>query len=336
MKPSLAFVDNIFHQYTKSADFFRELISADFDITNYWDKTSQKGSRVSVEEINQHEYVIFWQRLNPISDLKKIKAKMIWVPMYDSLNPDYLFWKNLSFIPIKVICFSEYIYKKCLDFGIEAVYLKYWVKPVQNEVDFKQRSRTFFFWNRGAVTFNEIKKIINPNSIDKFILLSRPDPNYQAESISIKDIEKYKIEKIEMDFKQSKEDYLNLVKSAGIFIAPRKKEGIGLSFIEAMSLGLIVVSYNEGTMNEYIRHGVNGYLFDEHTKEPVNFSKAEELFVKNQNESANGFKNWEKDSKNIYEFVKSPCTKRKSFLRIFWLNIYNLKLWQFKIRNRFF
>ena len=45
---------------------------------------------------------------------------------------------------------------------------------------------------------------------------------------------------------------MKLVKYSDVFISPRKQEGIGMSFLEAMSLGKYIIAINDSTMNEYI------------------------------------------------------------------------------------
>lgn len=337
-KPTLAFVDNIFHQKTMSSDFFRDLLRPHFEIENYWDRTSQKGERVAVEEINKHNYVVFWQRLNPVTELGKITAKIIWVPMYDSISFDYLFWKNLAFLPIKVICFSKTIYSQCLKFGIESVYVKYYGKPEFINENLESRMRTVFLWQRGPITFQMVKKVIDPLFVENFIFLSRPDPNYTEEKISPSEKNLYKIKTVEMDFQTSKTEYLNLVRQSGIFIASRKKEGIGLGFIEAMAFGSVVVAYNDGTMNEYIKQGYNGYLFNEKTQTPLNFENIKEVVENSKKVAVEGYKQWLTDSEKIPEFVlnSEQYTRRNNRVAQFFMLLYKAKLWQFKLRSRYF
>lgn len=336
-KPTLAFVDNIFHQRTMSSDFFRELLAPHFEIVNFWDRTSERGPRIDTDTINRHEYVLFWQRLNPIAELEKITAKIIWVPMFDSISFDYLFWKNLSLLPIKVLCFSKVIYRQCQKFGIESVYAQYFIKPEWDDKDAPDRAKNLFFWNRGAVSFEMIKKIIDPGFLNTFIYLSRPDPNYKAENLTSEDKEKFKIQTVEMDFKESRTEYFNLVKKAGLFVAPRKKEGIGLSFIEALAYGSVVLAYNGGTMNEYIRHGYNGYLLDEKTKGVLDFSNISEVTKNSRKVTEEGYRKWLENESRVVDFIRTNVSPRgQGAARVLWKKLYALKLWQFKMRMRYF
>ena len=56
--------------------------------------------------------------------------------------------------------------------------------------------------------------------------------------------------------------YLKAMSECGVFVAPRRLEGIGLGFLEAMSMGKCVVANDAPTMNEYMANGENGVLGD--------------------------------------------------------------------------
>ena len=90
-----------------------------------------------------------------------------------------------------------------------------------------------------------------------------------------------------------------------IFIAPRYFEGIGWSFIEAMTKGMAVVAFNQPTMNEYIKNGVNGYLIDEKKTETIRFKDFFEIGQRARINCIVGYKKWQNQSKNIAGFIKS-------------------------------
>ena len=47
-----------------------------------------------------------------------------------------------------------------------------------------------------------------------------------------------------------------------------------MTFLEAMAMGLAVVAPDRPTMNEYIRHGVDGYLYDPRKPDMVDLDSA--------------------------------------------------------------
>jgi glycosyltransferase involved in cell wall biosynthesis len=53
-----------------------------------------------------------------------------------------------------------------------------------------------------------------------------------------------------------------LLKHAGCLLFPSEREGLALSLIEAMGMGLPVIAQPKSSMPELIKHGVNGTLHD--------------------------------------------------------------------------
>lgn len=51
-------------------------------------------------------------------------------------------------------------------------------------------------------------------------------------------------------------------KNSKIFVFPSRKEPLGLVGIEAIASGAILIASNTGGIKEYVKHGVNGYLFE--------------------------------------------------------------------------
>ena len=49
-KKRLAYVDYWSHKYTKSGDFLREILSEEFEITDFWWKPNEK---IPLDEINK-------------------------------------------------------------------------------------------------------------------------------------------------------------------------------------------------------------------------------------------------------------------------------------------
>lgn len=60
----------------------------------------------------------------------------------------------------------------------------------------------------------------------------------------------------------SKEEYSESIESCDWFVAPRLSEGIGMSFLDALALGVPVIAHDFPTMSEYVIKDVNGVLTD--------------------------------------------------------------------------
>ena len=300
-KSKLLWVDHSFHKKTNSTTFLKEILEKKFSVSVFWDDYWKEGEPLQVSVINQYDYVCFFQTLLPFYKLKRIKAKIIWVPMFDSDPLSDMYWHCLSSLPIKILSFSEYFHKKCSEYGIESLPLKYYLPTVFSD-DIPKTGRHYFFWYRGSLRFYDIKVFLDPQKVDSFVYRSAPDPYFKEESISKEDINKYKMQIIRDVKFDSQEKYLELLKNSNIYIAPRTLEGIGISFLEAMALGMVVIGYNNGTMNEYITHNFNGYLFDSKDYQ-INLDNIETVLNNSKTMANKGWIQWEKDKNRINEFI---------------------------------
>ncbi len=68
-KKRLAYVDYWSHQSTRSGDFLREILSEEFEITDFWWKPNNK---IPLNEINKFEYIFFFSRDVSSSNYEKI------------------------------------------------------------------------------------------------------------------------------------------------------------------------------------------------------------------------------------------------------------------------
>ena len=91
----------------------------------------------------------------------------------------------------------------------------------------------------------------------------------------------------------TKDEMKEFCKDKGLYIAPRFQEGIGMSFLEAMAQGKVVIANNESTMNEYIKNGKTGYLTN--LKFPFRLKLNDEKLIQIQ--------------KNTYEYCKTGYEK---------------------------
>lgn len=54
----------------------------------------------------------------------------------------------------------------------------------------------------------------------------------------------------------------DFLKMSDIFVLPSEFEGLGTSLLEAMGTGLIVIANNIPGPNEFVKNGINGFLFE--------------------------------------------------------------------------
>jgi hypothetical protein len=328
IKPSLAFIDHSFHQKSKSGDFLREIFREHFNITDYWDDSWKGGSTVPPEDINKHDYAFYFQVLNPIPELKKIKVPILWAPMYDGVKFNYIYWKSISLFDIKILSFSKRISDWLYQFSIPTLPLQYYIRPLESPTTSENR---IFFWYRGDIRFNDIQRIINPDQIKELTYFENPDKDGCVQYISKEDLERFKVKLIAESF-LPKDVYKKLVSGSSIFIAPRKKEGIGMSFIEALSMGKCVIGYRDATLDEYITDGIDGILFDEQTKK-VDFGNIEMLRDTAYRRYNRGYEKWLSDREKIIPFMTEPYHTEKSELKILlWGTLNSISAFYRKVR----
>ena len=304
MKPRLAFIDHSFHKKTQATAFLMDILSENFDIECIWDDSWSGGDSISIEYLNKHnfEFVLFFQVLFPVDELKKLRGKLIWVPMYDGVvGRAPSFWMELSQLPIKVISFSKRVFDVARSFGIQSVSVQYFFDPEKFKEISQIEGKRIFFWQRTKFSFKDVKKILGNQRVEKFVLKLDVDPGYTPVRPTNEDMRRYNIEII--DGNLSKEDYLELVRGSNIFIAPRKFEGIGMSFIEAMTMGLAVVAFDHPTMNEYMVHQKSGYLVNERRLGEIDFSKFQEIGEKAREVCKKGYKEWLMKREKLADFI---------------------------------
>jgi hypothetical protein len=324
MRSKACTVDHSFHQVTHSFDFVRQFLSQEYELHDFWDDAGISGHHVPVEQLNEFETVFFFQALNSFDELAKIRSKMIWMPMYDDVTRQRAFWLRLSTLPIKVICFSEKLYKHINALGVSAIFVRYYLDPKNFKpiTDFK--TRRIFFWLRGNICLDVVAKIIGTNAVDSMDLRWVPDPNACISEPDDEMMKRYNINLIKGVL--SREDYLSLVSRNNIFIAPRLKEGIGLSTLEALTMGQCVLAHNDSTMNEYIQDGRNGILFDAENPREVNLSHFESLAKQAHKDCLDGWIRWQGDIQRILEFIHAPSARGRSNTFSFKVNLIQVTL----------
>lgn len=309
-KKKMCIIDHYFHQKTNSFDFLYKILGDNYDVVNYWDYSPQNGPNVDIEIINNFEYVFFFQVINPIRELNKIIAKIIWMPMYDGMEFNDAYWYRLSLLPIKVVCFSKKLYNYVKKFNIECIYLQYFIEPKKNLLNPDFGKKKIFFWYRGNIKPTTIMHLISEWEIDTFEIMNVPDPGF--EPFSTAELNKFNCKFVLHDSFKSKQEFHDIIERNNIFIAPRIQEGIGMSFLEALSMGRIIIAFDDSTMNEYIVDKVTGFLFNTNVNKKLSNNVSLEFVHKNCVEMAsNGWSNWNQSIPFLLDFIKHTTINKK-------------------------
>jgi|694.fasta_scaffold10821_7 hypothetical protein len=244
----------------KSSDSMIDIIVKPF--TKYISYTMREWDGHGVtKDLEKNKNTIFWM-IPPNPEDTNTLINCTWVPMWDQAQGYSQEWWNSLPKNLKIISFSKNITKMSKKAGLRTFEIKYYCNPKDFEPTDWSHGISIFYWNRvGLIGPRFVKKInkslnskkmtfrptIDPR-IDKDMYYNLPD---RIGGAVVKTIEP-----------KSKEEYINLTKSTNVYIAPRKSEGIGMSFLEAMARGSAVVAFDAPTMNEYIDDGKNGILLN--------------------------------------------------------------------------
>jgi len=295
----IVFVGKDSHINTKSDLFFIDWLKT-FSEVVVIRKKNQKGI---VKEINEvcPSVVIFWQTPpSPSKHLVRLKCrKIIWIPMWEITLPKLLNWQRKAFFKltgVRVINFSAKADQYIRSLGLRSIQVQYYPEPLNSIAEpTAEPPYVFFLWQRHpSINIDTIVKLVGEERIRKVIFKS---------DFSYSNSHSYPFQVEYLDEWLDKDQYLSKVAETDYYIGARLDEGIGFSFIEAMNLGKIVIAYDEATMNEYIRDGVNGHLFgDDYVLSSEISSPAQmrkDLLVSNEL----GFKRWQDDKNTIKNFI---------------------------------
>jgi|SRR5450432_86614 len=317
-KRKLAFIDHSFHKMTRSSEFFQKILCREYVITVFFDEGWQGGPEINPNEINAGNFdvVLFWQAPPSAPNILRLSCEnIIWIPMYDNEQQrSCLGWRALRRLGLKVICFSKTLYETTQRFGINSLYVQYFPKPCKQAVTYGM-PRVFLWQRVNEIGWPLVKRLLAGNKVEKIVLKADPDPSHIFDEPGNKDVREFNIE-VERDLKiadgASNDDYLRLLSSCNVFIAPRLSEGIGLSFLEAMALGMCVVGPNRPTMNEYVSSGNTGFLFDPERRDPIDLADFAGCGSRARARAASGWTEWQASLPVILHFIAEPTCKRRS------------------------
>jgi hypothetical protein len=212
----------------------------------------------------RNQPVIFCQR-PPAPELLEIPdAFLVWVPMWDNVALNWSsdeWWASLP-KNLRVVAFSDGIEQKAKAAGLPTLRLHYHKDPLEFEAISWDNGRTLFHWNRTGLfgpTF--LKKLCAVLNITDLYFRGTIDPKITPNAAYELPTKIGRTVVHNVSRFDSQKQYFDVLKRCNIYLAPRALEGVGLTFLEAMASGCAVMGYDAPTMNEYITHGVDGYLF---------------------------------------------------------------------------
>jgi hypothetical protein len=270
------FIDHEYHKRTGSAKFFLDIVRKSFSVGEHY---YNRYYRTQVEKVAaDYDGVIIWEF--PISRKKFFfrEKKNVFVPMYDNEWASFWQWKRIAWSGMGVISFCDKVSEHAKRCGVKNIIdVRYFPDPAELP-QISGDPKRVFLWERGEVGRKNVERLF---------------PSEAGFSFDIKP----------QDEILPRDVYLRRLAECGIVVAPRRKEGIGMAFLEAMAMGKCVVAHNDATMNEYIEDGQTGILFDAENPRAVDEIKVGNVAEKIPAACLWMRKRWLEDSALICEFI---------------------------------
>ena len=278
----LLYVDHACHRATASADFFAEILRSAFAVTEHrYQEAYRTGAKAAMRG---QDGAVIWEF--PIARGRfYFPGKVnVFVPMYDNEWGSVWQWRRLAASGMGVVSFCGKVSAHARRCGVTNLLdVRYFPDPAalpQTPGDLKR----VFLWERGGVSRAQAEKMFP--TADGYVL----DVKGASEFLP-------------------RAEYLARVAACGAVIAPRRKEGIGMAFLEAMAMGKCVVAHNDATMNEYIIDGESGLLVDFDRPARIAPERVARARAGVAAATARHRARWVEDAAKIVPFVQSlaPC-----------------------------
>lgn len=301
MKKSLLFIGLSYHTKTKSSQFLQEMLKKEYDLEllNFDPHPDDIYAYLKILKRQKYDVLLIWQAIPHMETILKYISfeKGVLFPMYDSAMkfPDANF---LQYKDFNIINFSKTMHERTLRLGLSSYYIQYFPKPAAKFEPGDEKS--IFFWQRATrLNIQTVEQLFSNININHIHLHKALDPScrFLKPSKKLSGIISYS------SWYNEKDDMLEDIKESAYYIAPRKYEGIGMSFLEAMALGKCVVSPNNPTMNEYITHGKTGILYEIDDLKPIKQYDVAEIQKNTYEYMKIGYEKWEKEKKNILDWI---------------------------------
>jgi glycosyltransferase involved in cell wall biosynthesis len=232
--------------------------------------------------------------------------------MHDSVvgNPQDI-WSIVRPSGLRAINFCRHTHAFFVGLGYESLCVQYWPQARVQSVGTTNGLQVFMWMRKKEIGWSVLKALLGTARPARILLRVAADPGESLELPSPEDIQEYNIEVITGWLEKTR--YMELLTACDIFVAPRLNEGIGQSFLEAMSYGMAVIAPDSPTMNEYIRHGHNGYLYAPTAPQPLDFSKLGTIREQALRDVTAGHIAWQAQQSAVLKCLSSRARKGPGF-----------------------
>lgn len=329
----IAYCDHSYHQKTRSTLFLPDLLAKEGHTVDYfWDSGWEGGAPVNFCQLEDYDAIIIFQAIpQGLPDcVAKHHPNVTFIPMLDQFGiaKGPLFDLTRLWSPFhgsKVLSFSGAVHAIATSNGIASLHCQYMPPNAERHLNVErhgsQDSLHAFFWARrpSEISIDTVAQLMRDVQADLTLhvhLSADPGETETSEQdvrSALPDCQSLTIS----HWLESKADIMRIIRSCDVYFAPRLEEGIGQSFLEALSAGLCVVAPNNGTMNEYLIDGVNGMLYDPAAPKPLKFTNIARIRENAHRTAEQLLRRWEDDQERVLSFILKPSSDCYSRLHIY-------------------
>ena len=265
MKKKLLYIGHPYHLKSRSIDFLKQALERSYDVEYLCaaDDCSIPEESIVPLDGREFEVCVCFQVMPSVVMLKRHVAFRfgVFFPMadyyYGMLPVGTPVWEEYR--NFKIVSFSKKVHDELTDNGFDSVCMRYFPKPV--DVGDWGDERSVFFWQR--ITHLNVYAVLDvlKNFPIRHLRLHRAiDPGEQEILCPLAHQREFGVSY--STWYDTRDEMLRDMDRYSIYFAPRKVEGIGLGYLEAMARGRCVFAHDDTTHNEYIVHGETGFLYD--------------------------------------------------------------------------
>lgn len=303
----LLYIDLEFHIKTASSRFLYELLEEFFWVDKCFLKLDGKIEELPEEYTScYYDYLVLFQVMPERKYIERFSyGKGILFPMYDNsvynTIDDWNEYKDFT-----IINFSRTLYHYLSKKGFESKYIQYFPKP--QKIDDFGDAKALFFWQRtNQIYANQVLSLCKNLNLKKVHIHKALDPAYHYMAVN----SRFQYDFTFSSWLSNKADLLRLISEAAYYVAPRRYEGIGMSFLDAMAMGRCVIAPNYPTMNEYIDDGINGILYDYDNPHDLIIKDVRQVQERAYLSTKIGYEKWLHKKDNIIEWIEEDGERLK-------------------------
>ena len=265
------YVGHKFHKKTPSISFFLDLLKSIGSVKEFYFSLDEENfsddALIRQLSVSDFDCYVFVQTEDIAEKLLPLGlGRFVIAPMDDGAvwrRAD--FWRQ--FADAQLISFSRAHHEELQRYGCKTAYFQYFPKPGTREIIAFAEPLSAFFWERHPnhePTLQRIVRLCNELQVTSLYLQVSPDFG-QEYGQRLTRPEKFVIDDVEVMTScwfDDRSELDQVSERTHFFFAPLRLDGIGMSFLDAMARGQIVVAPDHPAMNDYIRHRTTGILYD--------------------------------------------------------------------------